>query len=153
MITLDAPRQRLRRTRRATDSTNHLPSLRSAVIERAHLEEHGRLFTIDDTPRHGIAGSTEVLLAGPHEVASTTWRPSPLEIISDVVVEYFIRRCERELGDPLCFETTDGRLWRWSRDGYACEVLAARAADAGDYALSYTERPLPLSALYGTVVD
>lgn len=153
MTTFDGGRLALRPFRRRTDTTTHLPSLRSAVVEHAHLEKHGRHFIIDDTPRHELTGSTEVVLAGPHEVASTTWRPSPMEIISDVVVEYFVRRCERELGEPLCLETSDGRLWRWSGGGYVREVLAARVPGSPDFALSYIERPMPTSVRYGVEID
>lgn len=153
LTTLLGGPSRARRLAHLRDDRGHLALIRpTSWHEPDYHDASFTTFTIDDTPRHGIAGSTEVRLAGPHEVTSLTWRPSPREIISDVVRDYFLRCCERELGEPIRELTAEGEAWRWNVGGYEREVVASTGDDRYSCTIRFTERPLPAAALFGLEV-
>jgi hypothetical protein len=116
----------------------------SRGLRRDHrLERHddatGTEYTIDATPRFGLLGSTRVTIDESLRTTTLEWTASPVEIVTDIVLKYFMRYCERENGRATEHYTHAGTdVWRWSVASGTHELRATRHCD-GQYDLVYRE--------------
>jgi hypothetical protein len=114
--------------------------------------DHTR-FTIDDTPRHGIDGTTEVTMDSANRLTRLTWRPLGLVTIDDITRDRFIRDCECELGEAHYEESGDEQIWRWTSGGCVREVIATPADAIRTFSLSYCERALAMASALQNDLD
>jgi hypothetical protein len=97
-------------------------------------------FVIEDTPRYDIGGITEVVMAAGNRIAQLTWRPSPKEIVTDVVRDYFVRHCEREYGEATYAESDSVQVWSWTTWHGLRAVVSEHHAQPGSVGFFYIEQ-------------